>query len=127
MKRMRWFFSVAVLFFGIITIDLESLKWSVLGLSLYSLPLLLQFTKREEFHIWALWGGIFLIIQSFLSPDLISNNFKTLQPNTHRILNVKSGIPGINGKQIITTDSKGFRTTKEIDYQNDKTYRIFAI
>ena len=124
---MRWGLAAVILLFGIITIDSGSLKWSVLGISLSSIPILLQFTSYKELHIWALWGGFFLIFQSLLSPTLINRDFKTLPPNMHRILDLKSGIPGINGKQLITTDSKGFRTTEPIDYLSNKSYRIFAI
>jgi len=129
-KRMRWSFAAIIFLFGVITIDLESLKWSVLGISLFSIPLLLQFTNYKELHIWALWGGFFFIFQSLLSPFLKNidfNDFKTLQPNMHHIVDVKAGIPGINGKQLVTTDYKGFRTTRDIDYENSKSYRIFAI
>jgi lysophospholipase L1-like esterase len=124
---MRWSFAAVILLFGVITIDLESLKWSVRGISLFSIPLLLQFTNYKELHIWALWGGFFLIFQSLLSPILINRDFKTLQPNMHQIVDVRAGIPGINGKQLVTTDSKGFRTTRDIDYEKSKSYRIFAI
>ena len=44
-----------------------------------------------------------------------------------RIVNVRAGIPGIKGEQIVSTDSKGFRTTKDIDYGTNASYRIFAI
>ena len=124
---MRWGFAAVILLFGVITIDLGSLKWSVLGISLSSLPILLQFTSYKDLHIWALWSGFFLIFQSLLSPILINRDFKTLPPNMHRIVDVRAGIPGINGKQLVTTDSKGFRTTRDIDYQNNESYRIFAI
>ena len=123
---MRWSFAVVVLLFGVVTVDLESLKWELLGISLFSIPLLIQFTSSKKLQIYALWGGFFLILQTLLSP-VLSSNFMTLPPNMHAIVNVKAGIPGINGKQVITTDDKGFRTTKDIDYENDNTYRIFAI
>jgi lysophospholipase L1-like esterase len=42
-------------------------------------------------------------------------------------INVESGLPGISGKHSITTDSKGFRTTKNIQYDKGDTFRIFAI
>lgn len=124
---MRWGFSILIILFGIITFDTESLKWGLLGLLLYSTPLLFQFLQNKNIHIYAIWFGVFLVIQSILSPVLMQSDFKTLPPNMHQIINIKAGVPGISGKQTITTDSKGFRTTKKIDYQNKADFRIFAI
>lgn len=124
---MRWFFSIAILFFGVITIDEGYLKWNVISLSLFCLPLLTQFTKYKDLHIYAIWLGLFVVIQSLISPVLIDRDYKTLQPNMQQVVDVKSGYFGISGKQTITTDSKGFRTTKNIDYKNNSSFRIFAI
>ena len=124
---MRWYFSLVVLLFGIVTIDMNSLKWSLLSIILFSIPMLLQFTNSKSLHIWALWGGFFLVFQSLLSPALIDRDFKTMIPSMYKVVDVKAGIPGISGKQTITTDSKGFRVTKNIDYGNDSSFRIFAI
>ena len=124
---MRWILALTILLFGIITIDLESIKWIVLGLALFSAPLLFQFIKFFDLHIWALWAGVFLVVQSFLSPILINHDYITLTPNLNLVLDVKAGVTGVNGKQKITTDTKGFRTTKNIDYQSNESFRIFAI
>jgi lysophospholipase L1-like esterase len=124
---MRWSFAAVVFLFGIITIDPASLKWSFIGISLFSLPLLLQFTNYKELRIWAIWGGVFLVIQSLLSPIFGDPDFRTLGSNMHWIVDVRAGIPGINGKQSVTTDGKGFRTTRDIDYEGNESYRIFAI
>jgi lysophospholipase L1-like esterase len=127
-KKIRWIIAIVILIFGIITIDLSHWKWSLLGLFIYTIPVFLQFTKSQELQVYSLWGGIFFITQALASQQLLlPNDFVTLPPNLYQVLNVKSGLPGINGKQKITTDSKGFRTTKEIDYNNKKNYRIFAI
>ena len=124
---MRWILALVILLFGIITIDLESIKWIALGLTLFSVPLLFQFIKFFDLHIWTLWIGIFLVLQSFLSPILINHDYITLTPNLNLVLDVKAGVAGVSGKQKITTDAKGFRTTKDIDYQSNKPFRIFAI
>ncbi|MGV7223046.1 MAG: SGNH/GDSL hydrolase family protein [Nitrospinales bacterium] len=87
----------------------------------------MQFIKSKHIRIWALYGGFFLIFQSILSPIFYDRNFKTLPPNINRVVEVKKEIPGVIGKQVITTDSKGFRTTKDIDYEAKASYRIFAI
>ena len=124
---MRWAFSLAFLFFGIFTFDTGSIKWALLGISFYSTPLILQFSKSQDIHIYSLWIGVFLILQTFLTNFLIDRDYKTLPPNMREVINIKSGVPGVSGKQLITTDFKGFRTTKTIDYTDDKPYRIFAI
>ncbi len=124
---MRWGLGIVILIYGLMTVDSVSLKWGVIGISLFSIPLLCQLTRSEWIRIWALWGGIFLILQSFLPLFLTEDDFITLQPNIHQIVDVRAGIPGIHGRQLITTDSKGFRVTKDIDYESDESYRIFAI
>jgi lysophospholipase L1-like esterase len=62
-----------------------------------------------------------------VTPVAINPDFKTLPPNARQIVDIKAGIPGISGQQLITTDAKGFRATKNVDYSSDKSYRIFAI
>lgn len=124
---MRWFFSAMVIIFGVTTADFVFLKWTILGIGLFSIPVLMQFTSSKDLQIYGLWCGFFLILQTLISPVVINLDFKTLQPNMHEIVDVKSGIPGINGEQIITTDSKGFRTTRNIEYESSEPYRIFAV
>jgi lysophospholipase L1-like esterase len=126
-RKFRWILSAFFLVYGIITLDFESWKWGVLGISLLSLPLLLQTIKSKDVNIWALWGGFFLVLQSVISPSFGNSDYVTLQPNLHEIINVRGGVPGISGIQNITTDSKGFRTTKNIDYRSNQSYRIFAL
>jgi len=124
---MRWIFACVVFLFGVLTIDTESLKWGILGFAVFSAPLFLQLSNSKSLRIWALWGGCFLIVQTLLTPLAVNRDFKTLPPNARQMVDIKSGIPGINGLQLITTDAKGFRTTKKINYASDKSYRIFAI
>lgn len=54
--------------------------------------------------------------------------YRTLQPFINeKVLILGETMPGFEGVNNITTDEKGFRVTKEIDYENQKSFRIFAI
>lgn len=124
---MNWVASIAIFLFGVFTLDFYSNMWMLGSMLLYSLPLALQFQRSTLVKIWSIWAGFFLIIQSFLSVYLETNNLKKLSPNLNIEYNVKSGYVGLTGIQKITTDSKGFRTTTQVDYTNDENYRIFII
>lgn len=123
----RWITALAILIFGLFTIDTTSMKWALLGLLLFSSSLSLQLSSSISIQIWSLWWGIFLVLQSILSPLILDTDYHTLPPGMRAILDIKAGIPGINGEQIITTDDKGYRTTKNIDYKSNESYRIFTI
>ncbi len=125
--RIMWIIATIFLLFGLLTIDIESAKWAFLGLSVYSIPLLLQLTRPFFIRYGALWFGIFLLVQTLSSPYIIDENYKTLPPNFYQLVDIKAGISGIQGLQLITTDNMGFRVTKKIDYDSKKNYRIFAI
>ncbi len=124
---MRWIIAIIILVFGLVTTDHLYFKWSVLGVFLFSLPLLLQFINKRQLHIWALWGGLFLVIQANLSVILNTSDYKTLPSDLYEIIDVKAGFSGISGKQTITTDAKGFRSAGKIDYKYNNTFRVFAI
>lgn len=94
---MRWMLAGVSAVFGLMTIDVESLRWGMAGVLLFSLPLLLQWSNHKGLQVWALWGGIFLVVQSLLAPVVIDHDFKTLPPNMKQIVDVKGGIPGVNG------------------------------
>lgn len=114
--------------FGVITIDLDSWKWGILGIALYTVPLAAQFSVSTQVRVWSLWFGVFLVLQALVQHVVpASGDFRTLQPNTDMTIDVQGGLPGISGKQHITTDEKGFRTTKPIDYEANDTLRIFAM
>jgi lysophospholipase L1-like esterase len=128
MFYLRWSIASIILLFGIITFDIESLGWGIFGLALFSCPFLMQFSKSSLSQSWSIWGGIFLIIQSFVSPfEDLNKDFVTLPKNYEITFDVKDGLPGIHGIQKITTDEKGFRVTKKIDYSANDRFRIFAI
>ena len=113
LKNVRIAIGVLILLYGIILINFESYKWIVLTILIFSLPLFFQFINNKIINIYFLWFGIFLVLQSFVPVDVIpEGGFKTLKPLTKEVIYVESGLPGIRGRQVITTDSKGFRTTK---------------
>lgn len=118
---------VAAAVFGVITTNFQATEWMIPQLALFLLPLLAVVFPSENRLILAFWLSIFLVLQALLSPVLIDRSYITLQPNFREVVNVEDGFPGISGPQLITTDSKGFRTTKTIDYASDESFRIFAI
>ncbi|MCP5057927.1 MAG: SGNH/GDSL hydrolase family protein [bacterium] len=68
------------------------------------------------------------MIQSLLSTHFFPITYVTHIPNADMILEIRGdNLPGLYGKQHLTTDAKGFRTTKPIDYDREADYRIFFI
>jgi len=116
-----------LLAFGVATLDFFSWKWIVLGLAIYSIPLAGQALPNVHLRVWSLWLGLFVALQVLISPLVIDVDFVTLPRGLDTIVDVKGGLPGIAGKQHITTDEKGFRVTTGVDYESDDTYRVFAI
>lgn len=114
-----------IFLFGLFISIEENIVWAILFL----VPLVCQFFKWPLVRSYAVWLGVFLVIQSLISPLLGTADLKLLVPNITFNMTVKSGIPGISGDQTITTDGYGFRTTKPINYaaKPDTTVRIFAI
>lgn len=114
---------------GVTTADFGSTKWAALQVALFVLPLFALVYPSENRLIWAFWGSLFLLLQALVSPFIIDRDFVTLAPNVQEVVHVKEGIEGIHGRQVITTDWRGFRTTKNVDYatRNNDGLRIFAI
>jgi len=127
-RAVRWLAAFLILSFGLITFDRESSFWSVLSLALFSLPLAVQATPWPMAKVYALWFGIFLVVQSIASP-LISNEYITLPPNLRTTVDVRTDhAPGFRaGIRKITTDAKGFRVAPPVDYEKKRGTRIFAI
>ena len=136
MKRLQQFaFPLALVLIGLVTVPWEGQqKWIWRGMILYSIPLacyLSNFSKAKELGFLI---GISTLFQAIASPLLLDKvilkDYVTLKPNFHEVINVKKGvIAGIEGNQAYTTDEKGFRVTKKINYKNKpgNTLRIFAI
>jgi lysophospholipase L1-like esterase len=116
-----------VLIFGILTTWSINYKWILIGALVYSVPLLLQLTKSQTLRLCSVSIGILLVGQSLLSPYVRDKRPKTLRPFLERTWDVRGGVPGVTGIQRVTTDGKGFRVTKAVDYDRRSAYRIFAI
>lgn len=128
---MRWILASALLIFGLMAVgNWTSAKWVLLTLFLYSIPLLLQWSSKATVRAYALWFGIFLVLQTLVTPLVIDRDYKTLPPKMVRRIDViGDAIPGVSGIQRITTDENGFRVTEKIDYgaKPTGTFRIFAL
>jgi hypothetical protein len=119
-----------ILVFGIIIWDPDYWRWGMLGVALYSVPLLCCVFGSTMIRVWGLWFGIFLVVQAVLSVTLplMPNDYVTLAPNMRLRIDVEAdNIPGISGIQNITTDEQGYRVTPPVDYTSADAVRIFAI
>jgi lysophospholipase L1-like esterase len=116
-----------ILLFGLVTVDLESHKWLLIGLVVYALPVACQALPMPRLAVGALWVGSLMVAQTVVSRFYPEPAFRTLPPNLNRIVDVRGGLPGLDGPQEVTTDRLGFRTTKPVDYRRDDTFRVFAI
>jgi lysophospholipase L1-like esterase len=122
--------AAAIFAFGIAIANPGLLRRAIFGLALFALPLLCQFVKWPLVRAYALWFGVFLVIQSLMTPILVGDaaDFITLTPNQIITENLKEGtLPGIVGPQRITTDAHGFRVFPPVDYEHKLGLRIFAI
>lgn len=89
----------------------------------------LLFKKFETFSITC----ILLLFTNLFTPNFTSNiskvhNFITLPKNYTKTLIVRGNVmPNFEGLNTISTDDKGFRSLNKVDYENENTFRIFAI
>jgi lysophospholipase L1-like esterase len=77
----------------------------------------------------ALTGALLIGVNTLVTPFLPASA-PTLTPNYFRRVQFTSGLtPGMNGVQTITTDAKGYRTNRPIDYEHKPAgaFRVFAI
>lgn len=85
----------------------------------------LLFKKFETFSITCI---LLLFTNLFTSNILMFNNFITLPKNYTKTLIVRGNVmPNFEGLNTISTDDKGFRSLNKVDYENENTFRIFAI
>jgi lysophospholipase L1-like esterase len=114
--------------FGLFIFHRGNTVWAVLSVLLFALPLALQATPWVMTRVYALWFGVFLVVQSLLAPFLKSD-YVTLQPNLRSTVDVRTAeAPGMrSGLRHITTDAKGFRVFPPVDYARKQGVRIFAI
>ncbi len=127
MATLRVAFCGLVLGFGALCFDPEAGDgWLALTVLLYGLPLAAQGVPVGWVRVYGAWLGFFLVLQALIRPAWVASDYLTLPPNLDRQVDSR-GLRGIEGFQHFTTDEKGFRVTKPIDYTDDASYRIFAI
>ena len=122
-KYLRWGLSVGLFLFGLLTYDTGSWKWGIAGFVIYSLPLALQCTSWQTLRFYSLWISLFVALQAVYSyhfPDL----YHALPPNLN--VTIDTGRPEI-GVIKVTTDAKGYRTTKPVQYDQKSGLRVFTI
>lgn len=136
-KKLLWTY-VAVLglfaaFFGIVGISMMSAvdhneyQAAFVLVVLYLVAGGLVLIPVTVIRVTGVWFGIFIILQLFV-PDLnIGERHKHLIPNAVRYIEVVSGLTGVQGLQVMTTDSEGFRTEPRVDYTRKTRFRIVAI
>jgi len=128
---LKWGFLSLALIYGVWSAPWNLLKWALISVSLHGLPSALQLTRNRSAGIYGIWLAVFLLLQAMLSFILFyTGDFKTHTPDFTADIDVTGdGLPGIQGSQHISYDSKGFRTTKDIDYESKapNEIRIFTI
>lgn len=125
----RWGLALLFLGFGVLSHDPRSdTHWLLVSGFLYGLPFLTQLVPRTWARVYGLYAGAFVLLQAVLSTHFFPITYITHRPNTDMVLEVRGdNLPGVYGHQRVTTDAKGFRTTKPIDYDDGAPYRIFFI
>jgi len=101
----------------------------VVPIILFSLPLLAQLFSSRHIRWIGIWLGVFLVLQSLMSP-ILKQPYRTLLPNLNIWIQTDGGgRPGIAGLQHITTDTKGFRVIPPYNYnnKNPEELLIFAV
>ena len=73
--------------------------------------------------------AVALSAASFVPAALLQGDYRTLPANMDLTIEIPGqNVPGIEGRQRITTDAKGFRTCNRLVRYDDETpFRIFAI
>jgi lysophospholipase L1-like esterase len=125
--NLRIGFCALVLCFGALAHDVTSGDlWLIATAFLYLLPLLAQLSTRTSANLFGVYLAVFLFAQALCKPEYFRGDYLTLPPNMDEAADNR-GFPGISGLSHITTDERGFRVTRAINYNNGSTYRIFAI
>jgi lysophospholipase L1-like esterase len=118
----RWLLSGLFFGFGIIIFDPDSLKWGVATLLLYGVSLVCQFFKFQVLRLVSLWFGIFIVMQTLLTPYIRYHiEYRALLPN------IDTTVQTEGEAQTITTDEMGFRVHPRINYNQKKGFRIFSL
>ena len=124
----RMILGTGLAIYGLSTEDAASMAWTAVALTVYGLPLLLQFTPWPLLRAYSLWVGVFVAAQSLLTHAL-RGDYLTLPPNMQRTVQAtRHDIPGYAaGMRRISTDERGYRVTPKIDYSSRQGFRVVAI
>ena len=127
MIKLRKFAAPSIfILIGLLTVPWEGdQKWIWRGMILYSLPLACYLSSVSRVKEIGFLVGACILFQALVSPFLLDKvilkDYVTLEPNFHKVINVEKGvIAGIEGEQVYTTDEKGFRVTKKINYKKNQ-------
>lgn len=125
--NLRFGFCALVLCFGALAHDpAKGDKWLIITVFLYALPLLAQLSDRTSANLCGVYLAVFLLTQALCKPEYFRGDYLSLAPNLDATGDF-SGLPGISGLSRITTDERGFRVSRPVDYDNGSTYRIYAV
>jgi len=79
-------------------------------------------------QVYSLYAGLFFAVQAVLSPYVAPHTYIVRPAHLNLVVDVVGdNLRGISGRQRLTTDARGFRTTKAIDYEHKEGFRIFFI
>jgi lysophospholipase L1-like esterase len=113
-------------------LEIISFKKIILLIFFQSLLLLIFFSIIYKRYFSIAITFFLIILINFLTTPFYSRipKFITLKPNIKKqiVINVNV-MPGFTGVSSLTTDYKGFRTTKAIEYKSKRNdiYRVFTI
>ena len=90
------------------------------------------------FCLFLIWKGkylslaitllLLLFLNLFTAHEYLQSDYKTLPPNMYEKVRIVGDVmPGFDGVNTVSTDSKGFRVTKEVNYDIDTPIRVYAI
>ncbi len=132
MKRsdyLRWGLALSIVAFGVLSHDPKSsVRWLAFSVVLYGIPLAAQFVPRTWVRVYGIYVGVFVLLQAVLSTHFAADTYIVRSSHMNSIVDIRGdNLHGINGPQHMTTDARGFRTTKPVDYGDDRPYRIFFI
>lgn len=102
--------------------------WELAAAGLFTLFAAALYARRAWLRAAAGYSGVLLLAQALVTPLLRPFDYKTLPPNLVEVIDVQGdGMPGIEGVQRITTDGRGYRVNRPVDYQRPAGLRVFAI
>src|SRR5262245_41109721 len=129
-RMFRFGLGAAVLGYGAHIAEPGAPRLMIFGLTLFALPLLFQFSRWVRARVYALWVGVFLVIQSVMTPLLLDDVPLLVRRAPNVALNRTfddGSVPGTARRRRFTTDERGFRVNPRVDYEHKSGIRIFAI